>query len=113
MRSRFTQLFNKYGKQVVIRNRTETFNNRGYAESSSDSDTTIKAFPMELVITTNQQPFKDMDASDTGLAVPYDTTVSRGDHAIYDGETFVVRDISKHFFPENIVTLLRLAKVVS
>lgn len=105
-------MFERFGKQVTIKNRTKTYNDRGYAESSEDVVTTVKGLPMELIITTNQQPFKDMGTSDSGLAVPYDTIINRGDYVEYDSETYEVREITKHYFPENVATLVRLARVV-
>lgn len=111
IRDKYARVFNKYGKNVDIISRSKTYNDRGYTESSVDTTTTVKGLPMELVITTDQQPFKDMGISDTGLAVPYDTSIERGNHVEYDSETFEVKEIAKHFLPLNVVILVRLARV--
>ena len=46
------------------------------------------------------------------MAVKWDQDVSIGDIVIIESLTYEIKEIGKNFLPDNVVTIVRLARVV-
>jgi len=45
------------------------------------------------------------------MAVKYDQTISIGDIVLIETLTYEIKEIGKNFLPDNVVTIVRLARV--
>jgi hypothetical protein len=108
------EVFNEFGKSVqLVRKGSITYNARGEEEDSVNTTTTITAVPYNIIESRQSyQPFGEMNAGDLDMAVPWDRDIRVKDLVIIDGVTYEVKEVSKNFLPDNVVTIVRLARTV-
>ena len=107
------EVFQEFGKSVtLIRQGEPTLNERGEIESTQDTRSNITAVPYNIIETRgSSQPFGELQEGDLDMAVRYDQSIDVGDKVIIEGVTYKVREVSKNFLPENVVTIVRLTRV--
>lgn len=116
IRSRLeSALFSKYGKTVTLRTRgTPTYNDRGDLAIDDITTSSITAVPFDINESRKTyQAFSNYNEGDLSMVVPYTVTISKDDEVTIEGITYQVMEVVKHYLPDNVVTLVRLAKLVT
>lgn len=109
------KIFDAYGKSVTLKTQgTPTYNTRGEILANDFSTSSITIVPYDVFVDQeDMQPFGDMGFGDMAAAVPYTVTVSVGDYITIDSQDWEVKETVEHPLPDNLVTIIRLTKVVS
>lgn len=113
MRDRINTVFERYGTTVDIKRVTDpVYDDRGDILAETFDTVTTKAIPFSLLFQKDQQPFGDIKTGDLGLGVPHTISIDQGDFVEFDGDKYEVQESDKHYLPGNVVTLVRLTRVV-
>ena len=109
-----TKILDKYGKSVTLKTAgTETTDTYGDIVDPDFTDSTITIVPYDIIDDReDMQPFGDMEFGDMAAAVSYSVTINVGDRIVMEGDTWEVKDVLKHYLPDNLVTIVRLTKLV-
>jgi len=107
-----TKVFDRFGKTVTLKSKSlPVYNTRGELESETTVETSITAVPYD--ITNHRQLFESWGTVSEGemdMAVPYTVTVNADDGVVVDGVDYLIKEISENLLPDNVVTIVRLAK---
>jgi len=108
-----TEVFEAFGKTVsFISKSTPIYNSWGEIESQTETTTSIVTVPYDILWDRKStQVFGQLKEGEMAMAVKYDQTVSKDDEFVIDNDHFKVVEINKNYLPENVVTILRLARV--
>jgi hypothetical protein len=102
------------GKSVTLKSAASTtYNTRGEIESSSTTDTTITIVPYNQITQRSHEAFGALSAGDLEAAVPYTVTINIGDLIYMESTTWKVIAVQPNWLPDNVVTIVRLTKVVA
>ena len=106
------EVFSEFGKTVTLTTiGTPTYNDRGEIEDYTSSEASIVAVPYNIIENRqSHQPFGDLAEGDLDMAVKYDQTIAIDDIVTIETIEYRVKEISKNFLPDNVVTIVRLAK---
>lgn len=109
-----TQLFAKYGKSVTLRSRgSPTYNERGDETVGDITTSTITVVPYDITEQRRSyESFSTHNQGDVAMVVPYTVSVNQGDEVVMENITYEVKEVVKHYLPENPVTLIRCAKLI-
>jgi len=107
-----TEIFAVIGKEVVLTSLTSpTYNDRGEEETVASSLSTITVVPYDITSDKRtHQAFGNLNEGEMDMAVRYDVIINIGDQTEIDSNVWEVLNISKNFLPDNVVTIVRLAK---
>lgn len=110
-----TKIFDAYGKSVTLSSQgTPTYDARGDIHSDDFTNTAITIVPYDIIDNReDRQPFGDIKFGEMAAAVPYTVTINVGDQVTMEGDVWEVKDTLQHYLPDNLVTIVLLAKVVS
>lgn len=108
-----SKLFNRIGKSVTFKSRSSvSYNDRNEADSESWSTSTITIVPYSIIAKEqNYQPFGNLEAGELDAAVLYTVTVAIDDIMTIESVDYRVKRIEPNWLPDNVVTIVRLAKV--
>ena len=106
------EVFGEFGKTVtLIKRSTPIYNTRGEEISGTDTQTSITVVPYDIIDDRrDRQPFGDIKDGEMAAAVRYTDTVNKDDKLIIESETWKVIEVSKNYLPDNVVTIIRLAR---
>lgn len=106
------EVFSEFGKTVTfIKLSTPTYNSRGEVESSTETQSSITIVPYDIIHDRrNRQPFGDLKEGEMAAAVRYTDDVAKDDKFIIESENWKVIEVSKNYLPDNVVTIIRLAR---
>jgi len=107
------KIFDAFGKSVTLNSKTATtYNDRGEEEIVSASSSTVTIVPYNVFFDRQtHQAFGELNEGEMDAAVPYDVTIAVGDTFTIDSEDWEIRDLIKNYLPDNVVTIIRIAKV--
>ena len=107
------EVFDAFGKTVTfISKSTPIYNSWGELESNTETSTSIIAVPYDILWDRKStQVFGQLKEGEMAMAVKYDQIVNKDDEFTIDSDNFKVVEINKNYLPENVVTILRLARV--
>lgn len=107
-----TEVFGAFGKTVTfIKKSTPIYNDWGEIESYTETSSSIIAVPYDITYDRKAiQRFGSLKEGEMSMAVKYDQVVDKGDLIEIESERFAVVDIMKNYLPDNVVTILRLAR---
>jgi SPP1 family predicted phage head-tail adaptor len=108
------KIFIPYGKTVTFKSRgSPTYNSRGEVEAETYTTTSIPIVPYNI-IDANQsyEAFGNLEAGDLDAAVPYNVSVAIDDVITMEGTDYRIKAIEKNYLPENVVTIIRITKVL-
>ena len=110
-----TQLFSKYGKSVTLRSRgAPVYNERGDETDADITTSTVTVVPYDITEQRRTyESFSTHNAGEVAMVVPYTVTVNNGDEVVMESVTYEVKEVVKHYLPDNPVTLIRCAKIVA
>jgi len=108
-----SEVFDAFGKTVTfISKSTPIYNSWGEIERNTDTSSSIIVVPYDILWDRKStQVFGQLKEGEMAMAVKYDQTVNKDDTFVVDGDTFKVSEISKNYLPENVVTILKLARI--
>lgn len=106
------EVFNSFGKTVTFINKsTPIYNTWGEIESWTETQSSIVAVPYDILWDRRStQIFGDMKEGEMAMAVKYDQTANKNDVVVIDSDRFTVVEVNKNYLPDNVVTILRLAR---
>jgi hypothetical protein len=110
------KIFNSIGKTVTFINKqSPIYNTRGEVESSITAPTSsITIVPYSIINdSTDNQAFGTISTGEFEAAVPYDVTVNRDDEIILDAVYFKITEVRKNYLPDNVVTIIKLQKIIN
>jgi hypothetical protein len=109
------KIFTPYGKSVTLKSQSSpVYNTRGEQESVTQTTTTITVVPYNIIANRRSyEPFGDLDSGDLEMAVPYSVSIALKDIITMDGTDYVVSQVEKNYLPDNVVTIVRVSKVVA
>ena len=106
------EVFGEIGKVItLISQSAPTYNSRGEEEDVVATSTQITAVPYN--ITQDRQTFEEIGNINEGemfVAVRYDQVIAVNDQMTIESENWFVKDIEKNYLPDNVVTIVRIAK---
>lgn len=113
------EVFGAFGKTVRLINKTTPiYNTWGEIENTSDLTSTnntissIVAVPYDILWDRKSvQAFGTLKEGEMAMAVKYDQVVNKGDVLTIDSDNFAVVEINKNYLPDNVVTILKLARI--
>lgn len=107
------EVFGAFGKTVTLINKTTPiYNSWGEIESYTETSTSITAVPYDILWDRKStQIFGQLKEGEMAMAVKYDQDVNKDDLITVETENFKVVEVNKNFLPDNVVTILRLARV--
>ena len=108
------EVFSEFGKTVTLTIKgSPVYNERGELEDYTASETSIVAVPYNIIESRQSyEAFGDLQSGEMDMAVKWDQDVSIGDIVIIESLTYEIKEIGKNFLPDNVVTIVRLARVV-
>lgn len=110
-----SKIFNQYGKSVVLQSAgAHTYDERGQIVAYASTTSNITVVPYD--ITADKQLFErygDTHSGDLFFAVPYTVTVNIGDRITMDGFDWDIQEVVNHYLPTNLVTIIRVARIVA
>lgn len=107
-----SEVFDSFGKTVTFINKsTPIYNSWGEIESETETSSSIVVVPYDILWDRKSpQKFGELKEGEMAVAVKYDQTVVKGDVFVIDSDRFKVVEINKNYLPENVVTILRIAR---
>jgi hypothetical protein len=106
------KVFTPYGKTVTFINRVSpTYNDRGEQEGYIASTSAVTIVPYNII--SKSQTYEAWGALNPGemdAAVPYNTVCDVGTTFLMEDLGWEVKNIQLNYLPDNVVTILRLAK---
>jgi hypothetical protein len=107
-----TEVFDAFGKTVSFINKsTPIYNTWGEIEGWTETTSQIVVVPYDILWDRKSpQKFGELKEGEMSMAVKYDQTVAKGDVFILDSDRFTVVEVNKNYLPDNVVTILRLAR---
>jgi hypothetical protein len=107
------EVFDVIGKTVTLKSKsTPVYNTRGEEESSTLNSSSITIVPYNIDHKTETfQPFGNLDEGEMLAAVPYEETVEIGDLLTIEAEDWEIKAIERNYLPDNVVSIVRLARV--
>lgn len=109
-----SKLFAQYGKTVTLRSRgTPTYNERGDITADSITTSSITAVPYDVTSRKEYERFSQFNPGEVALAVPYTVTVSVGDELVMESITYDIKEVIPNYLIDNVVTIIRCAKIVA
>jgi hypothetical protein len=111
-----TKIFAPYSKTVTHQVAgSHTYSERGDVTTfTAASSSSIGIVPYD--VTKNRETFEKFGNHNVGdlfAAVPYTVTISINDRIIMDSVTYQVMETIPHYLPDNLVTIVRLSKIVA
>jgi hypothetical protein len=106
------EVFNELGKTVTfIKQNTPILNDWGEIEGYNSTSSSIVVVPYDIMWDRKSpQPFGELKEGDMNIAVRYDQSVEKNDIFIIEGDRFKVIEVTKNFLPDNVVTIVRVAR---
>lgn len=105
------KVFTPYGKAVTLKTATPSYNDRGEVSSTSYVTSNITIVPYNIVANRqSHENFGSIQEGEMDAAVPYSVTLSVDDIIVIEEENHIVKYIEYNYLPENVVTIIRLAK---
>jgi hypothetical protein len=107
------KVFTPYGQTVTFKSRSSPiYNSRGEEESVTETESQVSIVPYGVVAKRlSYQAFGDLAEGEMDAAVRYDVVVNEKDIFTIDGVDYKVVLVSENPLKENVVTIVRLAKV--
>jgi hypothetical protein len=107
-----TEVFEAFGKTVTFINKsTPIYNTWGEIEGNTETSSSIIVVPYDILWDRKSpQKFGELKEGEMAVAVKYDQTVVKGDVFEIDSDRFTVVEVNKNYLPDNVVTILRLAR---
>jgi len=107
------EVFSEFGKTVThITKGSPVYNERGELEDYTASSESIVAVPYNIVETRqSHEAFGNLRTGELDMALKYNQAVQEGDLFTIDSINYEVKQIDKNFLPDNVVTIVRLARV--
>ena len=106
------EVFNEFGKTMILRTITPIYNDYGELEGQTNTDTNIVAVPYNITEDRESyQPFGNLEAGDMDVAIKYSDTITTDDYLVIEGIVYKVKNIQKNFLPDNVVTIVRVSKI--
>lgn len=109
-----TKVFDNYGKTVTLKTQgTPTYNERGeiLADDFTSSSISIVAYDIFLG-EESMEPWGDLETGVMQVVMKYTDSVSVGDYLEIDGQDWEVKQEVPHWLPDNLVTIVRIEKVL-
>jgi len=105
-----SKIFGVLGKTVTLNSQSApTYNSRGEIEVASASQSTVTIVPYNVIdARQSYQSFGNLEEGEMDAAVRYDVTVAVDDYFTIEGEQWNVKNITKNYLPDNVVTIVRL-----
>jgi hypothetical protein len=109
------KIFTPYGKSVTLKSPSlPTYNTRGELESQTLTSSTITVVPYNIIGNRRSyEPFGELKSGDLEIAVPYNVTIDVDYLITMDGSDYKVVQVEKNYLPDNVVTIVRVVKVVA
>ena len=106
------KIFNRFAKVVTfISKLSPTYNDRGGEEGYVQSTTNVSIVPYNIISKKQSyESFGELQSGEFDAAIPYDVSVSIGTYFMMEGIQYEVKDIQPNYLPDNVVTILRIAK---
>jgi hypothetical protein len=105
---------NAIGKTVTFISITQpTYNTRGELENWVQSTSNLQLVPYNII--SEERTYKEFGPLDEGsfdAAIPYTSSVNLGDKILMESDYFLISKISNNYLPDNVVTIIRLEKIV-
>lgn len=109
------KIFDTISKTVTLIKKTSPiYNTRGEIESYTSVQSTIKIVPYDITQEENSnEPFGTLSTGNFEAAVPYDTVVDKDDIILMESVNYKVTQVRKNYLPDNVVTIIRLEKLIA
>ncbi len=106
------EVFGAFGKTVTFINKTTPiYNTWGELEDWTETSTSIVVVPYDITWDRKAtQKFGSLKEGEMSVAVKYDQTIAKNDVFVIEEERFSVVDIMKNYLPDNVVTIVKLAR---
>jgi hypothetical protein len=102
------------GKTVTLKSLSSpTYNTRGEVENVTTTTSSITIVPYGQVTQESKERFGDLQPGQVEAAVPYTVTVNLGDKITMEGSDWEIVAVEPNWLPDNIVTIIRMAKVLA
>lgn len=107
-----TEVFNEIGKTVTLKSKSSPiYNTRGEEINQTFTESSVIIVPYSIIQDdTKREPFGDVEEGAMDAAVPYTTTVNKGDKFTIESEDWIVRAVERNYLPDNVVTIVRLTR---
>jgi hypothetical protein len=111
-----TKIFAPYSKVVTHQlSGSSTYSERGDVTAfTAASSASVGVVPYD--VSQNRETYEKFGNHNIGdlfVAVPYTVTISVNDRIIMDAVTYQVMETIPHYLPDNLVTIVRLSKIVA
>jgi hypothetical protein len=99
---------------VFISKTSPIYNTRGELESTTDTTGSLTFVPYNIISESiSYQPFGTLNPGEMDAAVPYGVTIHIGDEVTVGSDNFTVTEVDNNYLPENVVTIIRLTKLIA
>lgn len=105
------KVFTPYGKTVTWKQATKVLNSRGELSSTSYASSTTIIVPYNIIDKSQSyEKFGTLNSGEMDAAVRYTIAVDIDDQFVIESENWIVKNVEKNYLPDNVVTIVRLAK---
>jgi len=88
------------------------YNSRGEQESVTDTSSSISVVLYDIVHSRETyEAWGQIDEGDMFCAVRYSVTINKGDYLNFESEDWIVKEVQRNYLPDNVVTIVRIARV--
>jgi hypothetical protein len=102
------------GKTVTLKSIVPgTYNTRGELETSTVNSSSIVIVPYDQVTTRSIERLGELGVGELEAAVPYTVTIAINDKITMEGSDWLVIAVLPNWLPDNVVTIVRLRKVLA
>jgi hypothetical protein len=108
-----SKIFTPYGKSVTLKSKSSPiYNSRGEEEDQTFTSSTISIVPYNIINADEvHEPFGTLEEGELDAAVAYSVTVAVGDKITMESVDYYIKNVQENYLPENVVSIIRLAKV--
>jgi len=106
------KIFTPYGKSVTLKSKSSPiYNSRGEEEDQTFTSSTISIVPYNIINSDEaHEAFGTLEEGELDAAVKYSDTVNVGDKITMESQDYYIKNVQENYLPENVVTIIRLAK---
>lgn len=107
-----TEVFEVFGKEVTLNSLSSpTYNTRGEMEDVASVASTITIVPYNIIDSRQSyESFGNIEEGEMDAAIRYNIVVNIDDELVFEGDTWLIKDISPNYLPDNVVTIVRITR---
>lgn len=109
-----TKMFDVIGKTVTLKSKdSPTYNTRGDELDTTYTESSVVIVPYNIVFNIQSyEIFGTLNSGELDYAISYTETVKVDDLVLIEGSDWRIKQIEPNYLPDNIVTIVRLTKVL-